>query len=51
MIYVYPLIPAVILGTLNWMYWKNQGYTSKVQWVLGIAVFYIISYSVFKYFV
>lgn len=49
-LFLYPIIPGVILGTLNWLYWKKQGYTNVGQLVLGILVFYALSYGVFKYF-
>ena len=51
MIYVYPIAPALILGILNWLYWRRQGFTSVGQLVLGIIVFYALSYPVIKYFI
>ena len=48
-IYVYPIIPAVIIGTLSWLYWKKQGYSSTVLGY-GIIVGYVISHYIFKYF-
>lgn len=43
-----PIIPAAILGTLNWLYWRKKGYTSAGQLILGIIVFYGIFYMLFK---
>jgi len=50
-LYLYPLIPGVLLGLLNWLYWRKQGYTSKAQLVLGILLFYAVSFAIYRYFV
>lgn len=42
---IYPLIPAFVIGILNWLYWKKQGFTSPVYLVLGIISFYVIFYK------
>ncbi|MEJ6615516.1 MAG: hypothetical protein QNL61_01250 [Crocinitomicaceae bacterium] len=47
-IFLYPIIPAIILGTLNWIYWKRRGYTSKVQLILGIGIIYAGIYMLLK---
>lgn len=48
LIFIYPIAPAIILGTLNWLYWKRQGYTSKVQWAMNILLFYLGFYLLFS---
>jgi hypothetical protein len=50
-LYLYPAIPGVILGILNWLYWRKQGYTSYTQLILGILLFYAVSFSIYRYFV
>jgi hypothetical protein len=45
---LYPIFPALVLGILNWLYWKKKGYTSINQLILGIIVFYAGFYLLFK---
>ncbi|MBL1278890.1 MAG: hypothetical protein COA33_001360 [Fluviicola sp.] len=47
-VYLYPILPAIIFGTLNWLYWRKQGYTSIVQLGMGIMLFYAGLYLVIK---
>jgi len=47
-IFLYPILPAIVLGTINWIYWKRKGYTSKVQLILGIAIIYVGLYMILK---
>ena len=47
-VFLYPILPAIIIGTINWYYWKNKGYTSKVQLILGIAIIYAGLYMILK---
>lgn len=48
---IYPIFPAMLIGTLNWLYWRKRGYTSKVQLVMNIFLFYAIFYSLLKIFI
>ncbi|MFT5860922.1 MAG: hypothetical protein ACI865_003038 [Flavobacteriaceae bacterium] len=47
-ILLYPIIPAIILGILNWVYWKKRGYTSIVQLFLGMVLAYVVIYYIMK---
>jgi uncharacterized membrane protein len=47
---LYPILPAVIVGTLNWMYWRKKGYTAVTQLVMNILVFYALFYVIIKLF-
>jgi len=38
-LFLYPILPALVLGILNWIYWKRKGYTSKGNLFLGILLF------------
>ncbi len=49
-IILYPIIPAIIVGVLNWLYWKKQGHTSPIQLVLGIVLAYVVGYYIMKTF-
>ncbi|MCR9173647.1 MAG: hypothetical protein NXI10_14190 [bacterium] len=49
-LYLYPLVPGVILGLINWLYWRRKGYTSATQLVLGILLFYAVSFAIYRYF-
>lgn len=48
---IYPIIPAVIIGLLNYFYWRKKGYRSTTQLVLSMMVFYALFYLIFKKFV
>lgn len=48
-LFLYPLIPAIVFGLLNWLYWRKQGYTSIVQLFMGILLFYVGFYLLIKY--
>lgn len=50
-ILLYPLLPAIILGLVNYLYWRKKGYRSTTQLLLGIMVFYALFYVIFKKFV
>ncbi len=50
MIYLYALIPALLLGGVNAWYWYHRGYTSVTQMILGFIIFYAGSYKVIAYF-
>jgi hypothetical protein len=43
------LIPAIILGVLNGIYWRKQGYRGWHLFYFGIIVFYGLSMMVFKF--
>ena len=47
---LYPILPAAVLGILNWTYWKRKGYTSKGNLFLGILLFYTGFYFILKTF-
>ncbi|MDX2361113.1 MAG: hypothetical protein QNK23_09920 [Crocinitomicaceae bacterium] len=48
-LFLYPILPAIIVGTTNWLYWKRQGFTSKVQLVMNIMLFYVGFFLLWKY--
>lgn len=48
---IYPIIPAILIGFLNYLYWRNKGYRSTTQLVMGIMVFYALFYLIFKKFI
>ncbi|MDB2656658.1 hypothetical protein N9Y60_01240 [Crocinitomicaceae bacterium] len=50
-LYLYPLIPGIIVGFVNWLYWRRRGYTSTAQLVLGILLFYAVFFAIYRYFV
>lgn len=43
---IYPLIPTFILGTLNALYWRKQGYTNMSTIILSYIAFYAVSYTI-----
>lgn len=45
-IFLLPIIPAIFLGTLNWLYWKRKGYTSTTQLIMGILIIYTAIYLI-----
>ena len=47
---ILPLIPAAILGTINWIYWRQRGYTNLGSIVLSYIAFYGVSYMILKSF-
>ncbi len=51
LLFVVPIIPAILLGLLNHWYWKRQGKSNGQQLVLGILLFYGISFAVIKFFI
>ena|GEM_PF-5960051 len=48
---LYPILPAVALGLLSWLYYRKQGLVNLPQLFLGMIVFYAIFYSLFKVFI
>ena len=48
-LFVYPLIPAVLLGILNYLYWKRQGRAGIQQLILGFMLFYAAGFLMAKY--
>lgn len=42
------LIPAVVLGTLNGIYWRKQGYRGWHLFYLGFMAFYALSVMILK---
>ncbi len=44
------LIPALIFGTLNWIYWRRKGYRSFETFFLSYCAFYGISFLLLKVF-
>jgi len=50
-ILLYPLLPAIIIGFVNYIYWRKRGYRSIPQLLLSIMVFYALFYVIFKKFV
>lgn len=49
-ILVLAMIPAAILGTLNWLYWRKKGYRSFEILFLSYCAFYGISVIVLRLF-
>lgn len=45
-----PLIPAAVLGTINWIYWRRRGYTNFGSVFMSYVAFYGISYIIMKFF-
>lgn len=45
---LYPILPAIIVGILNYLYWRKQGYSAIAQLFMGIFIFYAIFYSILK---
>ncbi len=45
---VYPIIPAIVFGTLNWLYWRRKGFTSPTQLVMNILIFYAGIYGLLR---
>jgi len=43
---IYPLIPTIILGTINVLYWRRQGYTNLSTIILSYIAFYALSYTI-----
>jgi len=42
-IFVISLIPGILLGVLNGIYWRKQGYRGWHLFYLGIVAFYTLS--------
>jgi hypothetical protein len=40
---IYPLIPGIVLGTINWYYWKTKGYTALTSLIMSWITFYAVS--------
>lgn len=49
-LYLYPLAPAILIAVLNWIYWRKQGFTSKIHLGFGIIIFWAGFHILFKYF-
>lgn len=49
-LFIYPIAPAIIFGTLNWIYWRKKGYTSPTQLVMNILLFYVAFYGIMRLF-
>lgn len=49
-IFFYPIAIGLALGTLNWLYWRKQGYTSFTFFFLGSVAFIALSVMIFKIF-
>ena len=47
-VFLYPIIPSIILGLINWLFWKKRGFTSKVRLIITILLFYVGFYLLFK---
>lgn len=47
---LYPILPALVMGILNYLYWRKKGYTSINQLVIGSMIFYALFYLIFKKF-
>lgn len=47
---VQALIPAAVLGTINWLYWRNKGYKSFETFFLSYCAFYALSVIILKMF-
>ena len=47
-LFLYPIIPAIILGIASWLYGRKNGYTSKIQLAMTILIFYTGFYMLFK---
>jgi hypothetical protein len=45
---IYPLIPGIVLGTINWYYWKTKGYTAFTSLIMSWITFYAVSYLILK---
>jgi hypothetical protein len=45
---IYPIIPGLIIGTLNWYYWKRKGYSSYTNLIMSWITFYAVSYLLLK---
>jgi uncharacterized membrane protein len=42
------IIPAVLAGILNGLYWRKRGYTGWHLYYLGAIAFYVICATAFK---
>ena len=47
-LFLYPIIPSIVLGFINWLFWKKRGFTSKVRLIINILLFYVGFYLLFK---
>ena len=47
-LFLYPIIPSIILGLINWLFWKKRGYTSKVRLIITILLSYVGFYILLK---
>lgn len=48
--FFYPIVTGLALGTLNYLYWRKQGYTSFTFFFLGSVAFIALSVMIFKMF-
>lgn len=46
--FVLAIIPAVLAGVLNGLYWRKRGYTGWHLYYLGAIAFYVISATVIR---
>jgi len=50
---IYPLLLAtsigLILGSLNYFYWKSKGYSSYSQWFMSVIAFFGLTMTLLKF--
>jgi hypothetical protein len=51
MLIVYSSITGIVIGTINYLYFRKQGYTSISVLILGIFAFTGIAYTFLKTFI
>lgn len=50
-ILIISLFPAAVLGTINWIYWRQRGYSNWGNIILSYIAFFGISYMILKTFI
>jgi hypothetical protein len=48
--FLFPLPFAILVGVLNWMYWRKQGYTSFSTLFMSCCVAYVFLFKIFEKF-